>query len=110
MVVNSKREMISIIVKTPLDANLIFIWEDRKVKIKGNKNAMLYWDILKRGGLFGVYGHTLDLENCFFRDLLVAISTKVKSENVVLSPGAKKQVDKEVEHERKNPLPKGAMT
>jgi hypothetical protein len=110
MVANSKSKMISIIVKTPFDANLVFIWEDRKVKVKGDKNAMLYWDILKRGGLYGVYGHTLDMKNCFFRDLLVAISTKVKSENVTLSPEAKKQVDKEVEHERKNPLPKGAMT
>ncbi len=110
MVANSKSKMISIIVKTPFDANLVFIWEDRKVKVKGDKNAMLYWDMLKREGLYGMYGHSLDLKNCFFRDLSVAISTRVSPNDITLSPEAKKQIDKEAEYERKNPIPEGATT
>lgn len=102
--------MIAITVKTPFDKDLVLIWEDRKVKAKGSKEALMYWRTLKDKGLYGMYGHGLSLENCFFRDLVVAISTAVGPKEFTLSPQAKKQVDKEAEYERKNPIPKGAMT
>lgn len=102
--------MVTLTVDTPYGEPLTLSWKDRKVASKGSKRVLTHWNFLQDGGLFGMYGHTFNPENCFFRDLIAAVSSAYGPDKFTLSPEAKKQVAKEVQHDKDNPLPKGAVT
>lgn len=102
--------MVEVTVNTPYDEPLNLSWSNRKVKASGSKRVLRHWSFLQDVGLFGMYGHTFNPESCFFRDLIAAVSSAYAPDNFVLSPEAKKQIDKEVKYDENNPLPKGAVT
>lgn len=98
-----------ITVPTPFGEDITLEWNDGKTTARGGESAMIYWNYLKRKGMYGMYGHTLEPDNCFFRDLVSGVST-VSPQEISLNGAAKAQVKAEVEQERRNPLPKGAVT
>lgn len=102
--------MAKIKIKTPFKKDVVLVWKNRKVEVKGEEDALLYWEFLSSKGLYGKYGHIVDLEDCFFTDLVSAVANRVEPKNYSLDKEAKEQVELEVEEERRNPLPKGAMT
>lgn len=102
--------MVTITAETPYGEPLILTWKDRRVSVKGSKRVVAYWEFLQNKGMYGMYGHTLEVENCFFRDLVTAVASAFGPDGYTLSAEAKEQIAKEVRYERENPLPKGAMT
>lgn len=97
-------------IKTPFDSTLTLKWEEGKVTAKGNRESLLYWNLMVSGGLYGPYGHILNLSNCFLADLVIAISGKVDYEDYEINKEAERQVKREIEREKNNPIPHGATT
>jgi hypothetical protein len=102
--------MIAVTVKTPYDSDLTLEWDNMRVKAKGSKEALVFWERLKNSGLYGMYGHILVLENCFFTDLINALSEKLDLGDFSYGKDGKEQIVREVEHGKKNPIPQGAMS
>lgn len=102
--------MVTITATTPYGEPLTLTWKDRKVKAKGSRRVVAYWEFLQDKGMYGMYGHILDLDSCSIRDLAVAVASAFGPDNYILSQEAKEQVDREIEYDKKNPIPKGATT
>lgn len=103
--------MPTITVQTPFAGEpLIVTWHDRQMNVSGSVNALMIWDHIKSQGLYGKYGHTLDPENCFFVDVVIAIANRVGPDEYSLNEEAEAQLQREADHERRHPIPKGAVT
>lgn len=102
--------MVTITAETPYGEPLTLTWKDRIASAKGSNRVVAYWEFLQDKGMYGMYGHTLDPKNCFFRDLVTAVATAFGPDGYTLSAEAKEQIAREVRYEKENPLPKGAMT
>lgn len=101
--------MAKVTLKTPFE-DVTLNWSDRKVRVKGGKDALMYWASLKNRGLYGKYGHIVDLDNCFFVDLVVSIGNRVPSGDYTVDKDGEKQLAKEAREEKENPIPEGAVT
>ena len=103
--------MPTITVKTPFDGEpLTFTWQDRRMSVSGSRNALLIWNSIRSQGLYGKYGHGLDPENCFFTDVVIALANRVGPDDYSLNEEAEAQLQREADHERRHPIPKGAVT
>lgn len=102
--------MIVVKVKTPFGKPLTLKWGDGKVAAKGDEEVLNYWKFLQSKGMYGKYGHIVDLEDCLFTDFIVALSNRVKYGDYKLGPKANEQLEKEAEREKKNPIPNDAVT
>jgi hypothetical protein len=102
--------MIVITVKTPYDNDLSLEWDNMRVKAKGGREALVYWERLKNSGLHGMYGHVLVLENCSFRDLVNALSESLDPGEFSYGEDGKEQIRREVKEERENPIPKDSLS
>lgn len=101
--------MLTITVETPFEGKPLKItWEDRKVRVKGSKEALLYWADLKMEGMIGLYGHIVDFNNTYFTDLVVALQNRVPKDQLSYGPGAKEMLAKEKKESK--PFPKGAVS
>lgn len=101
--------MATITVKTPFQASpLKVIWEDRKVRIRGNKNALLYWSDIKSRGMNGMYGHIVDFQDTPISDIVVALQNRVPADDISLDQAAKDAMAKEAKESK--PFPKGAVS
>jgi hypothetical protein len=52
----------------------------------------------------------LDPENCFFTDVVIALANRVGPDDYSLNEEAETQLQREADHERRHPIPKGAVT
>lgn len=68
------------------------------------------WNYLLFKGLYGKYGHSLDLCNCSFTDLVIALSMVVGPDNFFVDTEGQKQLVREKEEEEKKPIPSGATS
>lgn len=102
--------MAQITLKTPFDEDVTLNWNDRKVRVKGSKDALMYWASLKSRGLYGKYGHIVDLNDCYFVDLAVAVSNRVPRDDYSIDGEGNKQLAREAKEEEENPIPEGAVT
>lgn len=90
---------------------LTLTWKEGEVSLLGDSDAeKLEWGYLQSRGLYGKYGHSLNLNDCLLTDLAIAIGVIVGEENLELDGDAKRVLSEEVESERKNPIPQGAQT
>jgi hypothetical protein len=70
-------------VKTPAAASPItLVWDDGKVHAKGDKLAKVLWQDMQNEGLFGRYGHAINLDNVSMVDLYTALTNQVPRANV----------------------------
>ncbi len=101
--------MATITVKTPFKNDPIkAIWEDGKVTITGSPNALIFWDNMKYKGMYGKYGHTINLKNTLLSDLVIAFQNLFPPKDVSLDREA--EVIRSEEHRREKPIPKGAVS
>jgi hypothetical protein len=68
------------------------------------------WSYLVSRGLYGKYGHTLDLKDCLFTDLVIALSVLVGRDNLTIDSDGWQQWEREKFHEGMNPIPDGAAS
>lgn len=101
-----------IAVKSPLlDSGLILEWSNGKVSLlQSSQEAKTEWEYLQYRGLLGKYGHTVDPNDTRLVDLVIAIGVLVGEQGYRLSKEAQRQIDREVEEERQNPIPAGALS
>lgn len=86
-------------------------WDDGKVSLSGKSEmGIADWGYLQSRGLYGKYGHSLDLENCLLVDLVRAIQVLEGVEAVVLGEDAQMQVELELKMEQENPIPEGSQS
>ena len=84
-------------VKAPIPAEpLTLLWDDGEVVAKGDEVAKVHWQNLQSDGLFGRYGHTVDLENVTVVDLYSALVNRVGRKNIKLDASAKAELKKGV--------------
>lgn len=101
--------MVKVVLKTPYEEKpLVLTWNDRKVTVAGSKEALAYWRYLESKGLYGIYGHILDMENSNFLDLLSALYNRVSRKDVVLNAEARGQRAKEQKDIK--PVPENVTT
>ena len=100
-----------IIASTLLEEGLSIKWEKRKATpmIKNSRDKS-EWGYLLSKGLYGKYGHTLNLENCLFTDLVVAFSVLVGVENCSVDREGEKELSREKEQEEGNPIPDNSVS
>ena len=93
------------------DEELVLNWKAGKVSLEISSDVSeAEWSYLQSRGLYGKYGHRLDLEDCRLVDLTIAIGTLVGVPNVLLDEEASEQIQREVIEEEKNPIPVGAQS
>ncbi len=68
------------------------------------------WSYLVSKGLYGKYGHTLDLKDCLFTDLVIALSVLVGRDNLNIDSDGWQQWKREKFQEGMNPIPDGAAS
>lgn len=102
--------MIKVNVKTPFKKDLTLVWKGREVETSGDKEVLQYWGFLQSQGLYGKYGHILDIEDCYLSDVVSALTAKVGWQNLKFNVEAKVQLAKEEGIEEGSPIPEGAMT
>jgi hypothetical protein len=101
--------MATIEIKVPFeDQPLKVIWGNREVKIKGSKSATLYWKSLTLRGMFGVFGHRVDLKDTELSDVVVALQNLLPPEDISIDREAKTIVERE--RKQRKPLPDGARS
>lgn len=99
----------TITVKTPFGGTgLKFIWEDGKVKVRGTRDQLMFWDSLNSQGMYGMYGHIVNFQNTPITDVVIALQNRVPSKDISLNSEAKEQRDKEDKEAK--PFPKGAVS
>jgi hypothetical protein len=86
-------------------------WDNGKVSLSGKSEmGVADWGYLQSRGLYGKYGHSLDLKNCMLVDLVRAIQVLEGVEAVSLDEDAQKQVALELKGEEENPIPEGSQS
>lgn len=101
--------MATLEIKVPFeDQPLRVVWGDRGIKVEGSKEAALYWKSLTLKGMFGVFGHRVNLKDTELSDVVVALQNLLPSEDIYLSKEAKEILKKE--RESREPFPEGAMS
>lgn len=101
--------MATITIKTPFKGNGIkVIWEDRKVKVRGTHDELLYWNNLKSDGMYGMYGHIVNFNNTPISDVIIAIQNRVPDSSITLDKETKAIRDREAKEAK--PFPKGAVS
>jgi hypothetical protein len=68
------------------------------------------WSYLVSKGLYGKYGHTLDLKDCLFTDLVIALSVLVGIDNLTVDSDGWQQWKREKFQEGMNTIPDGAAS
>lgn len=101
--------MATINVRVPFEEKpLKVIWENRKVKVKGSKFALLYWKSLLSAGMHGMFGHSVDFQNTELSDVLVALQNRVRNEDIILDDDVLKIIEREAEE--REPFPEGVVS
>lgn len=101
--------MATVELKVPFEERpLKVIWNDRRVRIKGSKGAILYWKSLIFRGMFGGFGHRVNLKDSELSDIVVALQNLLPSEDIYLDAQAKKIIEKE--RDERMPFPEGARS
>lgn len=101
--------MASITVRVPFEEKpLKVIWENRKVKVKGTKFALLYWNNLLLNGMLGMFGHIVDFQNTELSDVVAALQNRVPHGDISLDDDARKIIQKE--GEEREPFPEGTVS
>lgn len=101
--------MATLELKVPFEEKpLKVIWGDRKVRIKGSKGAVLYWKSLTFRGMFGGFGHRVNLKDCELSDVVIALKNLLPSEDIYLDDQAKMIIEKE--RDERVPFPEGARS
>ena len=99
----------TITVKTPFGGTgLKFIWEEGKVKVRGTRDQLMFWDNLNSQGMYGMYGHIVNFQNTPITDVVIALQNRVPAKDISLNVEAKAQRDKEDQEAK--PFPKGAVS
>ena len=78
-----------IIVKTTFGP-LTFTHDQKRVRVRGDIAAVADWQRRELDGLFGLYGHTFNPRNCFFSDLVYAVSSTFGENSFELTEKQKK--------------------
>lgn len=101
--------MATITVRTPFGGTgLKIIWENSKVKVRGTREELMYWESLKSEGMYGMYGHIVDFRNTPISDVIVALQNRVPNNRIKLDQSAMEVRDKETREAK--PFPKGAVS
>lgn len=101
--------MATITVQTPFENEpFVLVWDNRKVSVKGTESSLMYWNYLKLQGLNGVFGHIVNLQDCFLTDLISALYSRTSKRNVYLDEETKKIVKSEAKLIRS--IPEGVCT
>lgn len=104
-----KEQMATITIKTPFEGQTIkVIWENGKVRVRGSKNALLFWSDMKSRGMYGKYGHTVDFQDTLLTDVVIALQNRASAANISWDKEAQEIMDKEAKEEK--PFPKGAVS
>jgi hypothetical protein len=77
--------MATIEIKTPIPSSpLVLTYDGKKVTAEGGRIALAYWGDILRKGLYGRYGHSVDIEDTTADDLYSALLVRVPKENIKL--------------------------
>lgn len=99
----------TITVKTPFGGSgLKFIWENKKVRVRGTQDELMYWSSINSQGMYGMYGHTVNFQNTPITDVIVALQARVPASKISLNKEA--LAVKEIEDSKAKPFPKGAVS
>ncbi len=86
-------------------------WDKQKVTPSlTTPEEKVEWSYLVSRGLYGKYGHTLNLKDCLFTDLVIALSVLVGRERLAIDLDGRKQLEREKFQEGMNPIPDGAAS
>lgn len=99
----------TITVRTPFGGTgLKFIWENKKVKVRGTQDELMYWSSLNSLGMYGMYGHIVNFQNTPITDVVIALQNRVPTSKISLNKEA--QAVREEEERMAKPFPKGAVS
>lgn len=104
--------MASVTVLTPLvESGLRIEWNSgRVVPVLDSEESEAEWSYLQSLGLYGKHGHALDMQSCYFTDLVIAVGVLVGEGRYLVDNEGERQLVLEREQELKFPVPKGATT
>ena len=103
--------MVNIFVSSnPVTEGFQLTWEDNSVSLfTQGREAQYNWEFVQSQGLYGKYGISLDLKDCLLTDILLALSVSLGEEHVSWSEKGYDVLRRELESEKANPLPAGAV-
>ena len=88
--------MLTITVTTPL-GDIEIEHSKQTAKAVGSRNAVDFWNIDVKDGLFGIHGHTFDPKNCDIADVISAAIESVGLSNVKIPEKSRLQAVKDLE-------------